>query len=208
MVIKLIKNKLADIENNIPKYALEEKHIKSLKSITNRAKLLDLMPKGGKVAELGVNKGDFSAKILENCKPETFHLIDVWNTKRYHKGLKLEIEERFKPELANGQVKINFGLSTDVVTDFKDNYFDWIYIDTEHSYKVTRAELELYAPKIKEGGIIAGHDYVMGNWKGLIRYGVIEAVHEFCFKNNWEIIYLTMDLNEFPSFAIKKINQK
>jgi hypothetical protein len=204
--LRLIKRKLADVDNSIPKYSLEEKHIKSLKAITNRAKLLELMPKNGVVAELGVNKGDFSAQVLEICKPAAFHLIDVWNTERYHKGLKLEIEDRFKTELNNGQMHINYGLTTDVVSDFRDNYFDWIYIDTEHSYKTTKAELELYAPKMKEGGIIAGHDYIQGNWKDLIRYGVVEAVYEFCHKNNWELIYLTMDLNEFPSFAIKKIS--
>jgi hypothetical protein len=70
----------------------------------------------------------------------------------------------------------------------------------------TIAELNLYSKKIKQGGIIAGHDYIIGNWTDMIRYGVIEAVYEFCVNNEWEIIYITMELNENPSFAIRKIN--
>ena len=102
-------------------------------------------------------------------------------------------------------LKINIGLSTEVVKDFNDNYFDLVYIDTSHSYKTTIEELELYSEKVKIDGVIAGHDYILGNWNGMIRYGVIEAVHEFCVKHNWEIMYLTTELNDNPSFAIRRI---
>jgi hypothetical protein len=203
--IKIIRRKLVDVENRIPKYTLSQKHLNSLKALENRKALLELLPKNGIVAELGVNKGDFSRQIIDICQPKKLHLVDIWNSERYHMGLKLEIENKFSSEFEKGQMIINYGLSTDVAGDFQNEYFDWIYIDTEHTYKCTIAELEKYAPKIKPGGIIAGHDYMMGNWTNLVRYGVIEAVYEFCFKNNWEIIYITMDIQEYQSFAIKKI---
>lgn len=97
-------------------------------------------------------------------------------------------------------------MSTEAAQDFEDGYFDWIYIDTDHSYETTRDELELYAPKMKPGGIIAGHDYKIGNWISMYRYGVIEAVHEFCVKHNWELIYLTVEPSESQSFANRKIH--
>ena len=59
--------------------------------------------------------------------------------------------------------------------------------------------------KIKPNGFIAGHDYLLGNWNGLVRYGVREAVYEFCTKYNWEIVFLTSEINNSPSFAIKEI---
>jgi hypothetical protein len=37
------------------------------------------------------------------------------------------------------------------------------------------------------------------------RYGVIEAVHEFCVREGWEILYLTMDGRTASSFALRKI---
>ena len=69
---------------------------------------------------------------------------------------------------------------------------------------LTAAELRAYAPKLKPGGIMAGHDYSMGNWVKGFRYGVIEAVHEFCVEHDWELRYLTVQRLERPSFAISR----
>jgi hypothetical protein len=40
------------------------------------------------------------------------------------------------------------------------------------------------------------------------RYGVIEAVHEFCIAHNWELLYLTVDYPEVPSFAIRRVSER
>ena len=46
-------------------------------------------------------------------------------------------------------------------TDLFDNeFFDWIYIDTDHSYETTYKELNSWSSKIKQDGVIAGHDYM------------------------------------------------
>lgn len=201
----MLHKKLVDQENRMPKIALKPEHLKNCKALANRFDMLDLMPKNGIVAELGVDKGNFSEEILKRTQPNTLHLIDVWNSERYHKGLKTVVETKFEKEIESKKIILNLGLSTEVSDQFPDAYFDWIYIDTEHSYQVTKAELEKYASKMKPGGIIAGHDYINGIWTTMIRYGVIEAVCEFCVKNNWEMLYITMDFTEPPSFAIRKI---
>ena len=198
-------------KNNLYKslnYELKNKHIANLKAILNRNELLKLLPKNGVVAELGVDTGDFSQQILNFCCPQKLHLIDYWGTQRYNQEKRNCVEEKFKNIIDKGIVEINLGLSTNVVEIFKDNYFDWVYIDTNHSYDTTVAELESYRGKMKNNGIIAGHDYIQGNWEGGIKYGVIDAVQEFCIKWNWEIIYLTMENKIHPSFAIRKINNK
>lgn len=205
-IINIIRKKLIDQDKRMPKYIYEKKHISNLVPLANRYDLLDLLPKGGIVAELGVDNGGFSTEILNRTNPKKLHLIDVWNSKRYHDGLKNNVKNKFKNEIESGKVEMNLGLSTEVVSTFPDNYFDWIYIDTEHSYNVTKSELETYSKKLKPGGIIAGHDYINGIWVTMVRYGVIEAVSEFCVNNNWELIYITMDYTEPPSFAIRKIN--
>jgi hypothetical protein len=187
----------------IPKIDLQPKHIKNLKVVLDRIELLRQMPKNSICAEIGVEKGDFSQKILEITLPKKLHLIDKWNDpSRYHDGLKTIVEKKFSKEIATGQIEINVGLSTEVLKNFPDYYFDWVYLDTDHTYKVTAEELSILKHKVKKDGIIAGHDYIIGNWAGNCRYGVIEAVHELCVKDDWELIYITINS---PSFVIKKI---
>lgn len=134
-------------------------------------------------------------------------MVDVWNSKTYHAGLFKKVADEFKNLIDEGRIQILRKLSTDAAEDFDDNYFDWIYIDTDHSYATTREELVKYAPKVKHDGIIAGHDYTMGIWSSLNRYGVIEAVHEFCVKYEWELVYLTVEPTENQSFAIRRIKR-
>jgi len=189
----------------IPKVQLQQRHLGNLKVVPDRTAFLEALPKGGVVAEIGVDHGDFSARILSITRPERLHLIDVWSSSRYHGGLEKVVRDKFATELASGQVKIDLGLSTEVLPRFTDGYFDWVYIDTDHGYIVTAAELEIARSKVKAGGIIAGHDYVTGNWDGGVRYGVVEAVHEFCVKHDWELILLTHETDRHLSFAIRAI---
>ena len=59
--------------------------------------------------------------------------------------------------------------------------------------------------KVKDGGIIAGHDYCQGNINDALAYGVVLAVNQFCIKYDWEFIYITHKTDRNLSFAIKKI---
>jgi glycosyltransferase involved in cell wall biosynthesis len=193
--------------NKPPKVRLAEKHMRNCTLLLDRARLLAELPHGGVVAELGVDHGDFSARILESTRPTRLHLVDMWGSERDHGGLFEGVKERFSAEIAEGRVKVHRKMSVEAADDFADACFDWIYIDTDHSYETTARELRRFAPKVKEGGLIAGHDYCMGKWANGYRYGVIEAVHEFCVKENWELVYLTADPLESQSFAIRRLGQ-
>ena len=199
------KARREDAVSQLPKVSLEEQHIANTKYVLNRKALLQRIGKQNAVAELGVDQAEFSREILNITNPTALHLIDTWGCGRYHKGKFNEVTGKFKEELESGKVQIHRKRSTDAAPDFEDGYFDMIYIDTNHSYSTTRAELNSFLPKMKPDGIIAGHDYTMGNWVTSYRYGVIEAVHEFCVQQNWEIIYLTAETLENQSFAIRKI---
>ena len=194
--------------SKIPKFELNNCNIKNVKVLLNREDLLESLPKNSIVAELWVDEWFFSEKIIQICRPKKLHLIDVWWTKFYNKSKQNYVENKFSRYVAGEEVSIHVGLSTEVYQDFQDNYFDWIYIDTDHSYETTILELEYYRKKMKDGWIIAGHDFIVGYWEGMIRYGVREAVYEFCLKYSWEIIYLTAEINDHPSFAIRQINNK
>lgn len=194
-------------EEQMPILPLSREHMQNCKLLLNRSEMLSKLKKGGKVAEIGVAQGDFSELIIKITEPGSLYLIDVWNSRTYNESLFKEVTDRFRELIDEGRIQIHKKLSIDAAGDFEDDYFDWIYIDTTHSYDTTREELVRYASKVKCDGIIAGHDYTTGNWNSLNRYGVIEAVHEFCVKHGWELVYLTVEPSEKQSFAIRRIQK-
>ncbi|QDT08364.1 class I SAM-dependent methyltransferase [Planctomycetes bacterium K23_9] len=191
--------------DRLAKVPIQKKHIENCELVLNRFEMLQRLGSQAVVAELGVNRGEFSETIIQELAPEKLHLVDIWHTERYNDGLYREIQAKFATEIESGKVEIHRDLSTDAAPAFADDYFDLVYIDTDHSYETTRDELNAYASKVKPNGILSGHDYSMGNWVGSFRYGVIEAVHEFCVQSNWELRYLTCEPLESQSFAIRRI---
>lgn len=184
---------------------LQTKHIANIRVLLNRKQLVQLLPTNAVVAEIGVDEGSFSAKILEFSQPKKLHLIDSWNTERYNIQKQRQVEALFATEIESGQVQIHVQPSEIALKTFPNYYFDWLYIDTSHSYKQTAKELKLARIKVKEGGIIAGHDYTLGNIAKGLEYGVIKAVNEFCVQHNWEMIYLTHESHRYLSYALRAI---
>ena len=202
---RFTRNFKTSLYAHYPVDAFEQRHVEHLVSVPAREDILHRMKKNAVVAEIGVASGDFSEKILSLTQPQKLVLIDIWGSKRYHGGLFEKVKNRFDAQIRNGQVEIIRELSFEGIAACADDMFDWVYLDTDHTYDTTARELELLRPKMKKGGVIAGHDYIMGNWNAGHRYGVIEAVRAFCVKYNWEMIYLSHELHMPPSFAIREI---
>jgi predicted O-methyltransferase YrrM len=188
----------------MPSIPLKQENINNTKFLLNREDLLEKLTKEGVCAEIGVASGDFSQLILQKIRPKKLHLIDAWHSERYDDSLESLVRQKFSREIELKQVILNKGLSTEVLPEFEDNYFDWVYIDTVHDYRTTAQELAICREKVKDGGIIAGHDFSMGNWINGYKYGVINAVYEFCRKYGWEMLYITSELVE-KSFAIREL---
>jgi predicted O-methyltransferase YrrM len=47
----------------------------------------------------------------------------------------------------------------DALEYFKDGQLDFIYIDGDHRYEGVLADLTNWKPKLRAGGIMAGHDF-------------------------------------------------
>ena len=136
------------IEGSLPKLDLTMEHIKNLKIVTNKAALLDVLPKHAVVAEIGVSHGGYSEKILSVIQPRKLYLIDAWSEQRY-RLFKEVIEDKYRKEIQSGQIVVCRGLSTVELEKLGDGMFDWVYIDTDHSYKTTARELEICRKKSK-----------------------------------------------------------
>jgi predicted O-methyltransferase YrrM len=42
---------------------------------------------------------------------------------------------------------------------FEDGSLDGVFIDADHSYEAVKQDIQNWLPKIRVGGILAGHDY-------------------------------------------------
>jgi hypothetical protein len=167
--------------------------------------LLDLLPRQSVGAEVGVHLGDFSHECMNRLVPRELHLIDPWehqDSEQYknawyggqaESGQK-EMDQRhdsvcnrFRKEIDAGCITVHRGYSTDVLEQFPDGYFDWVYIDGNHLYDFVKADLELSFRKVKAGGYITGDDYGEGGWWD---GGVKKAVDEFGQGDNVELVEL------------------
>lgn len=59
---------------------------------------------------------------------------------------------------------------------------DFVYIDADHSYEGIWSDLCAWFPKVREGGVIGGHDYGHVNFPGIQR-----AVDRFFGRFGWDI---------------------
>jgi len=191
-------------DNEAP-FSLPRKHLKNTTVVPDRYSLLDAVPADGRVAELGVNEGDFSEAILERTSPETLFLVDPWASQRYGEEKFQAVKERFADGRAADSVRLERVRSDTFLEDVEPGFLDWVYIDTTHSYEQTRTELVLAADAVRDDGIIAGHDYTAGNPPKCATYGVIPAVHEFCVSEGWEMRYITLETPGHNSFALTKL---
>lgn len=192
---------------HVPKIPLRVGHLSRCKVLPSREHILDCLPKGLIFAEVGVAFGDFSKQILARCEPQRLYLIDSWATKRYAEGLE-RIRSEFADLIRDGVVVVSRGRSTDVLATFPDASVDVVYIDTDHSYDSTLAELSLANAKLRANGFAAGHDYCNGNIFQPWPYGVIEAVAKFCNDYQWGFEYLSLELHGHYSFVLKRIQSQ
>lgn len=61
---------------------------------------------------------------------------------------------------------------------FDDGALDLVFIDADHSYAAVRADIDAWMPKVRAGGILAGHDYNNTTKYGNYFKGVDRAVEE------------------------------
>lgn len=180
--------------------------IANLTVVANRLALLEQLPKAAVVAEIGVASGGFSRKILDTCNPTTLHLIDPWDSVSdlYDETALARVQARYETEIEAGTVVLHRGYSTAMLHTFPDRSLDWLYLDAAHDFENVRKDLEACKPKLKFDGILAGHDYTRWAHDARERYGVIEAVNAFCVQEDWEMIYLSNELDRHLSYAIRK----
>ncbi len=192
------------LERGQPYITLLPERMSQTQLLPTREDLIEVLPHGGVIAEVGVDMGDFSQKILDISRPNQFHLVDLWPPSVVRNDRYTAVANRFTKEANDQQVILHRGDSEATMAGFPDHTFDWIYLDTTHLYDKTVRELAICAKKVKPGGWLCGHDYTLGSWKDGVRYGVIDAVNDFCNNHGWDLMYLTNEPHRYISYALQQ----
>jgi hypothetical protein len=171
-------------------------------------KTCERIPLGTVGIEIGVWKGDSSARFLTRCKH--LHLVDSWSPisyehstehssyenylKRYEElvgsknpadyqkfydNIANSVQQRFK----NSSVTIHRMNSREFFKTFNARV-DWVYVDGDHSYNGVMHDLTNALRVLNSNGIILGDDYAMIPPKAGHKPDVKRAVDDFVKKHN------------------------
>jgi len=115
---------------------------------------------------LGRSAAFMAVEIINSKKKIKFDCVDLWN------GIGAEKEydqfDKIKPILYDIFSK-NLESVKDYYTPikeysdkaaelYKNKSLDFVFIDAGHEYEFIHADIKAWLPKVKKGGVIAGHD--------------------------------------------------
>ena len=77
------------------------------------------------------------------------------------------------------RIRVVRDYSVNAADKFDKGFFDFVYLDADHSFESTYADMVAWWPTVRAGGVLAGHDYVECELPNGVHFGVIEAVQRF-----------------------------
>lgn len=115
--------------------------------------------RSSKILEIGTGAGGgtllMSRGVQDSGKPGEVHSIGYEPVDKDYRVNLNRISAH--PDL-KARITLYYGKSQDLVEKFQNEYFDFIYVDGDHSYEGVKADIKNYWPKLKKGGVMAFHD--------------------------------------------------
>lgn len=202
--------------------ALEPEHLEGCRIFANRNVMMEFLAarvRGGTVAEIGVEYGDFSAFMIEKIKPAMFHAYDLFHLDlfteyahrrprdilgmRSHKGF---IEHKFASEIAAGRFELFEGDSAYNLMKQPDHTYDLIYIDGDHRIAGVTKDVGAARLKVKPGGVLVFNDYSLWDCtregEPPATYGVVQCVNHLCVQHGWRMVGFALQRMMFCDVAL------
>lgn len=177
-----------------------------LPALLNRRGLL------GVGAEIGVKSGTYSDLLLRGWRGRKLLSIDPWlevaaDEYRDKANVSQDRHEQYMAQAyarleAHGERSEIWRMTSGQAAErVEDGSLDFAYIDARHDYGSVREDLELWLPKIRPGGVLAGHDYADGVFpQG--DFGVKRAVDEVFGELGLSVFSTGGTPPRFPSWIV------
>ncbi len=151
------------------------------------------------ICEVGVQEGKHFKLMIEH-NPKIAVAVDPWfdngTVSRNGSGYsQTALDEQYASlkELAKEKpfIQVLRECSVDAALLYPDEYFDFVYIDGDHTYEAVLEDVSSWYPKVKKGGFLVGDDYInVTKIRNGLKFGVIKAVNEFAASNNLQVYQL------------------
>lgn len=138
------------------------------------------LPDGCRVCEVGVADADsalyLAKKLHELGKSFKLYMVDNMDY-----GGMLQMKTIYENIIKSGLgefIEVIPLMSEDAALNFNDHFLDFCFIDSSHQFEMTKREIKEWYEKIKDLGILAGHDYFSEENPG-VRKAVDEVIPVF-----------------------------
>ena len=144
--------------------------------------LVKIYPSGSKFVEVGSWRGRSSCflgvEIYNSGKNIKLDCVDTWEGSEEHQGYDILKDDMLYKEFISNIAPISHIITPIRMTSleasrlYPDNSLEAVFLDASHRYEDIKNDINAWYPKVKKGGIFAGHDYP--SWTQ-----VTQAVEEF-----------------------------
>ncbi len=150
-------------------------------------------------AWLGRSTAFMCVEIANAGRQIDFYVVDTW------RGSPSEVPHQAAVQLCGGSIRASFDENLDPVrgyfrpmemnsleaaSRFPDESIDFVFIDANHDYEAVVADIRAWAPKLRAGGVLAGHDI---GWSG-VRRAIDEQLPGYrTRRSSWEFDVFGVD---------------
>lgn len=148
--------------------------------------MVNKFPSGSNFVEVGSWKGKSAAymcvEIINSKKNINFYCVDTWLGSEEHQNNK-DLNDLYNIFLANLKPVKDYYFpirqpSIIASKQFKDKSLDFVFLDAAHDYDNVVQDILAWLPKIKDGGVLAGHDYYPNNPEYCGVYDAVNSIFD------------------------------
>lgn len=172
------------------------------------------VPKGGKVAEIGVWRADFSKTLIDTLKPRQFFAFDIFTGHTYGNwhGLSghqlfdgLTHRQFYEREMAPylDFTTVVEGSSNETLRDFTDGSFDLVYVDALHDYDSVKIDAQFAVQMTAPSGYLVFNDYLLNDLHDTA-YGVVPVVNELSVDHGWDVVGFAFNHGMYSDIALQR----